>query len=333
MKTTFGSRGGSTTTGEAPATTPKKTFGQRAEKSEDTSPPAETAAVESKSADTPAPKPNLKFGPKPTPPAEKPKEEAKPEEKPVEKPAEEVQGAAEPASGTAEELNTEDSPAETAALHTRAPMALSTEVNNGVEGELDSSDLKFPSLKVVIPPGPLSQTFEAGAFILSGELPLSDPNGSIEVTFLRIKKEYEENIEWGSDERARIWQTEAAVRADGLWLEWNNDEKPPVSPVARALVVIKNPGLDDAPEFMHEFEGETYAIALMNMKGTMYTKLAKPIFTAAQFNLRNGIHFGSWKLTSKEVKAGKRDVWTAIPSRLPNHSPEKAAFLLSLSEL
>lgn len=210
-----------------------------------------------------------------------------------------------------------------------------------VQGQIDRSDLNIPSLKIVQAVGPMSELFEPGLLVLTagGEnsVVLAGEEQEIQLTVLRIRKQYIENLEYGSEERPRIFDTIEDVQAAGGWIEWHNNERPPFSPLATAVVVISCPeglGEDEMAHFPFEFQGGRYALALWTMKGTAYTRAAKNIFTASVYSLtaeRGGLPTGAWTLSTKRVKAGQNMVYAPILKQAGTWDPEFVQFLATLA--
>ena len=203
-----------------------------------------------------------------------------------------------------------------------------------VEGQLDRSDFEIPSLKLVQSIGPMSENFEAGIFVLNGEVPLCDPEGPVQLAVLRIKKDFEENLQWGSEERPRTFNSIEEVRQAGLHVEWIDNEKPPVSPRATVLAAVKRPtGLEEDPSFPFEdVEGDSWALALWVLKGTGYTSAAKKFFTASEFSLKGKLHYGLWNVHTKRENRGGNLVWVPKPVRAAELLDSRVAeFLKSLS--
>lgn len=222
--------------------------------------------------------------------------------------------------------------------------------NGDVEGEINRSDLTTPSLKIVQSIGPLSENFDGGVIVLNGEIPITDEPDKdnptpLEITVLRIKKEYEENIEYGDEKRARVFSTECEVIEAGGHCEWVNNKKPPFSPIATILVVVKAPETSDETilaNFPHQFEAEnkankalngSYALALYKTKGSSYTRAAKLVFNAvAMSDLKNrGLSAGAWVIGAKREKVNGNFVFVPVMKRTGTHPDEFIEFLKYLT--
>ncbi len=152
--------------------------------------------------------------------------------------------------------------------------------------------------------GPLAELFAGGQIVLNQETILAKDAESIELTVLNVKKVYQENIPFDSDERPAVYNSLEEVKAVGGTVEWGaNGEKPDFLPVLHTQVLIKAPENAEGA-FPFEYKGDSYALALWTIKGVAYTRAGKNIITAARFSLKDGIHNGKWSLGSKREKFG-----------------------------
>jgi len=223
---------------------------------------------------------------------------------------------------------------------------------NGVEGELNRSDITTPSLKIVQAIGPLSEHFEGGVVVLNGEIPICDePDKNnptpLRLTVIRIKKQYEENLEHGGENRPRVFKSENDVIAAGGHCNWVNNRKPPFSPIATMLVAVKAPDTNDETilaNFPHVFNSKTkeckhlngaYALALYKTKGSSYTRVAKLVFNAALMSdlKAKGLVYGDWAFGSKREKINNNFVFVPVMKRVGTHPDEFVEFLQHISSM
>lgn len=211
-----------------------------------------------------------------------------------------------------------------------------------VQGQIDRSDISTPGLKIVQAVGPLSEMFDPGCIVLTqgGEnsLPITSPGQEqpLVLTVLRIRKQFIEDLPYGSEERPRIFDTIEDVQAAGGWIEWHNNERPPFAKMATAMVVVAAPEDASAEELAHfpyEFDGGKYALALWTIKGTAY-QAAKAIFTASVYSLtpaKGGLVTGAWHLTTKREKRGQNMVWVPVLKQAGVWDAEFVEFLNTLA--
>ena len=191
-----------------------------------------------------------------------------------------------------------------------------------VEGNIERSDLLVPSLKMAAKTGELGELFVPGSLVLNAEYALygaraDEPEKKKEdpvwLTVLHAKKSYYERTEFGSDEVARTADTMDEMLDQGGSLDWGkNGEKPTWNPQLICTVVIRG---DDEAYFPFEFDGNQYAMARWAIQSfPAYAAAAKPILTAAALNLRAGLEYGSWGLTSSLKKGGKNSWYVPVLS-------------------
>jgi len=239
-----------------------------------------------------------------------------PASKPAAPPAAQTHAAAPPAQSLPPEHDEESS----------APLAIP---GRPVEGEFLSEDFVIPKLHLVQAVGPLSEKFTPGQYVYNKELVISDGTAPVSVTVLRIKKQYQENLPYGGDQLPRMFDTLEEVKQAGGWIDWRNNERPPFSPILQALVLIRSP-FEENPLFPYEFAGAAYGLALWTLRGVSFTRAGKTIITASQFALKDGLHTGSWSLSSKREKVGLNFIHVPVLRHDAKHTAEFAEFALGL---
>jgi hypothetical protein len=159
----------------------------------------------------------------------------------------------------------------------------------------------------------------------------------LNVTVLNAKKQFQQSIEYGSDEMPETVETLEEVTARGGWLDWRNDSPPPWRPILTALLLIEAPTDALADEFSIQGpDGKAYELALWTMKGTSYSRAGKAINTAARFALRNKdtglpeLHKGKWTLQVRREKLGTNLVFVPRLRQHGKHSDEFIAFITTL---
>lgn len=203
---------------------------------------------------------------------------------------------------------------------------------SGVEGEILPGDLKFPRINLVQKLGPLSDAFDAGSIIFNRELTLCPKNGSVDMTVLRLKKQYQEVIPFDSEQHPRMFNTIAEVREVGGSVI--RGEGTLFAEIAHIQVAIKKP--ENCSEeleglFCEEFEGNQYALALWTLAKTAYTSAGKRIITTAANQLKStGLLGGNWNVTV-EIRSTEKYSWFVPIFKLVGiHKPEALDFFRSL---
>lgn len=201
-----------------------------------------------------------------------------------------------------------------------------------VRGEITMQDIKLPRLNIVQKVGDLGNTFPAGGVVFMKEILLTDGKTPVPVTVLRIRKQYQENLPYGSDEFPKTFDTLEEVRAAG-GQNAAYDEPGYYGEIAHIQLAIQAP--EDAPEevialFPHTYKEKAYAVAIWTVKSSGYTAAAKPIFTAKGNQLRDGLFHGQWMLSSELRKNAKNSWFVPKIQYVGKHDAEGSAFFSGL---
>lgn len=212
-------------------------------------------------------------------------------------------------------------------------------------------DIIFPRINIVQKVGELSNQQPQGAIMLARslllfELPIKDNKGSIltpgtppvEIVVLGFKaKRWQEKIDWGSDDRALILDSEEAVIRNGgttSYQEWELKKGEGMRlfvPMVDALLGIRKPDHVDDPEgvnFCYDVGGQKWALALWTLKGTSYTGAAKVWFTArATGCLRKGYPSFTWNLSTALKPFGKNFAYVPVLVPKGPSSPDLLEFV------
>lgn len=211
----------------------------------------------------------------------------------------------------------------------------SFEPADGLMGEITADDTRIPTLNIVHGVGPLSEDFNPGSLVYNRETVLADgsKDGSktaIDLTVVVARKQYTENLEWGSDSLPRVVDTLEEVREAGGSIAWVNNERPSWLPMLKCICLIK--GDPDMPGFDYALDGDYYAPALWVIKGSAaYNRAAKSIITAGSMGLRErGLASGLWSLSARREKLGENFVYVPL---LVQKGKNSEAFVEAVKQL
>ena len=206
---------------------------------------------------------------------------------------------------------------------------------SGIEGEVTSEDIRPPRLNLVQKSGNLADSFSPGSFVFEKSVVLAKPSESITMTVLRLKKYYQEKVEYGtSNEMPPRFNTAQEVVANGGSLIYGEPRY--FQEVADLMVAIKAPeGLDDESEqyFIYSVNGENYALAAYTVAASAYTSLAKRLLTDASLSLRNGLWNGQYKVHSELRKNGTNSWYVPVGTFIGKHDETSAEYFKSLAGL
>jgi hypothetical protein len=226
---------------------------------------------------------------------------------------------------------------ETTAM-TVAPSVLPPAVIGQATGDVDKTDIKLPRLELVYGVGELVENFSMGDVVYNHELCLVHKGETLRLTVASIQKYYIEDLPYEPSREVmpRLFATKEEVQAAGLWVTWdtNGQRKPPVAECADILMVIECPeGVDDSLFPLCYTEGDksiSLAVAKFTVRKTSYTRVAKPIFSAQKFFLRDSLLLGRWELQTEIKKLGNNMVTTPSLRNTGKNSPEFVAFLVDM---
>lgn len=220
-------------------------------------------------------------------------------------------------------------------------------------------DIILPRLNLTQNIGKMTESFDNGTLVYNQQVPLFIP-GKINaktqtleraatppviMTVLGFKDtRYYEKVKWGGDAsavRGLIVDSEQAVRAAGGTLdynEWKLKEKDGMKRFeygADCLVAIERPAIceQNTSDFTFEVEGKFYALAMWNLRGSIYTAAAKRVFfTARRIGcLKGGYPTWSYGVSTREENwQGGVSSW--VPVCVPNkkNTPEFLDFVKSI---
>jgi hypothetical protein len=200
-----------------------------------------------------------------------------------------------------------------------------------MEGEIVRSDIRLPRVNIVQKVGDLSNLFTPGSILFNKEVVLTAGKTPVEVVPLRLKKVYQQDLPYGSEETALVFEKAEDVRLSGGSLQWGDDNY--YTEVAHVQVAIIKP--DECPEeleplFPFEHDGKMYGCAMWTLKGSAFTSAGRTLITARTTLLREGLHTGRFML-STELKKNTKNSWYApILKFAGRNSAEASSFFAGL---
>ena len=155
---------------------------------------------------------------------------------------------------------------------------------------------------------------------------LAKPGDEINVTVLRLRKYYQEKIEFGSsNEMPPRANTAEEVRALGGSLIYGHDRYfQEVCDVMLAIEAPENLNEEQSQFFAYNVGGKNYTLAMYTVAASAYTSLAKRLFTDAALLLRAGLYTGSYKIHSELRKNGTNSWHVPVASFSGKHDEPTA---------
>lgn len=201
-----------------------------------------------------------------------------------------------------------------------------------VEGEVDAGDIRWPRINVPQKVGLLGEEFAPGSYVFNKEILLSNGTDPLSLTFLKIRKQYQEHLPFDPDgPTPKTFNTAAEVREAGGHFTYG--EPGYYRDIAHIAVLVGCPDSatpDQRDYFMYQHDGADYALAMWTVGGGAYTSVAKTLFTEAAGRLRAGLQKGKFNATT-EKRSDARNTWyTPLIKSAGNNTPEFQEFAVSL---
>jgi hypothetical protein len=201
----------------------------------------------------------------------------------------------------------------------------------GIEGEVNNKDLQLPRLNLLQKTSELVDAgFVPNTFALNKEIPLGK---NLTAVVVRLKKQFQQDVPYGSEVQAHVCDTLAEVREAGGSTEWGAENH--YSEMAHMQLLVKAPdGLSEEQldNFPYEADDAHWAPCMLTVAKTAYKAAAKPVITAAYSTLRSGLQHGLWTVAS-ELKTGPMGSWSVPQFKLTGRTkPEMAELVDALNK-
>jgi hypothetical protein len=206
-----------------------------------------------------------------------------------------------------------------------------------IEGEITVSDLKVPRLNLSQKSGNLGDDFPPGSFVFEKQVLVAAPGGTLTAVPLRMRKYYQEKVEFGVDQQARKANTSAEVRALGGTTDYDlKDELPWFQDIADIRLAVQAPSdLDEQfSEFFPYSDGKNqYAVAIYTVASSAYTSLAKKLMTDGQYLLKGELYAGCYEISSELRKGANFSWYIPVGKFVEKNTTEQTEFFRSLAGL
>ena len=192
------------------------------------------------------------------------------------------------------------------------PSAVPALTGDIVSGEMQASDIVFPTVKVIQKMSNNPENLPLGTLTLDESLVLADVGEKINVLILSFEKYYKEVMPFGAGV-PNIFSSIAEAQAAGFKLARNKADResgePIVDSAVRALVAFEKPEGRMDRSFPLEAGGLRFAPARWFIENSAYRSIAKVVFSKIAFLLRTGEarKKAKWAVTTSVIdgKSGK----------------------------
>jgi hypothetical protein len=191
-----------------------------------------------------------------------------------------------------------------------------------VSGELDSSDIIIPTVKVIqnmTKNNP--DKLDNGTITIDGTMLIGGDKNTARLTIISIRKYFKEVIPWGGQgvqgDFPMQFNTAREAQDAGFTVIKDaftrNADGPKVDSAAVALIAFEPPDGASDRAFPYEIDGVKLALARWYIEKSAYRNVAKVIFSRQGIELKKrGILSGVWRLTTALVN-GKEGEY-AVPN-------------------
>jgi hypothetical protein len=195
-----------------------------------------------------------------------------------------------------------------------------------VTGEVGSSDIKLPTLRIMQKMSDNPQNISLGTVTVNGDT-VVEGDGETTATIISIQKKYEEILPFGAGIPKRFEKLEEAIK-DGFKLCRSKQDRdsgvPLVEETAIVLLVCHQP--EGAMDRSFPFElAETRGVpAIWFLRSYAYGNIAKTIFSKLAFDLRGtNLLESRWKITTEKRTNSFGEFYVPHISLLPEtNTPE-----------
>lgn len=212
---------------------------------------------------------------------------------------------------------------------------------DGMEGELDASDIRLPRLNIVNGNSKLhtEDDYPIGAFVVEKEVQIAGKDEELTVVVLNFVKSFQQKIEWGGEELPLRFRSKEEVEANGGTTRWSKEAVEAgeyYQPRADMILAILAPeGLDESElhRFPEELGDSRWGRFVVTVAGGGYQALAVPVVTAALGKLKTRGGLAAGVFTVKSVKkSGNGNTWVVPQAKFSEivTDPEQLAFFQSL---
>jgi hypothetical protein len=207
-------------------------------------------------------------------------------------------------------------------------------IHGCIEGEITAHDLKVPRLNLAQKSGKLGDDFAPGTFVFEQLVNLGN---SVRMVPLRLKKYYQEKVEFGTDQIPRKANTSAEVRTLGGTTNYDlKDELPWFQDIADIRLAVQAPE-DMDEQFIEYFpysDGKNrYAMGIYTVASSAYTSLAKQLITDGDYLLKGALYSGRYEVSS-ELRKGANNSWYVPVGRfLGKNTPDQTELFKGLAGL
>lgn len=201
----------------------------------------------------------------------------------------------------------------------------------GVDADVTADDVRLPRINLVQKSSELAELegWAPGDIAFAKTVKQVAFGEKARVTFLHLRRQFQENLEYGSDIFPKVFNTRNEVLAAGG--SFTRKAPNEYRPIAHLTLLVNQPDNAD-PSFYPIVgpDGKRYNLAMWTVASTAYTSVAETLISAAQFFLKDGLHKVGWDLTVNKQVSNKNTYYVPGIKQAGAHTPDFQAFVDSI---
>lgn len=180
-------------------------------------------------------------------------------------------------------------------------------IPTGISGDVSSSDIVFPRLKMAYGVGKLAASYNPGDLVLDDQYLIvskGEPLTLVVGGMFVFWKEYQTPAMWEAQIKPRVFSNEKAVLQIGGTTVWRPGAPPSFSKAAEIRMLIAKPESIVCSHFGIVLDGKEYAAARWAVDKTCFRTVAIPILQAASGGLSaRGLLAGRFTVVTQVEKS------------------------------
>lgn len=226
---------------------------------------------------------------------------------------------------------TEDTEALAPTQETSTALAQSSGSDTGIQGEINQTDIRLPRVNLVQKMSTTAESHRFGDVLFEKTIKIGDIEHPVAITVLRLKKQYQQDLPYGSEEMPQVYDRAEDVRAaGGSVIRGAANYFSEIAHIQMALQAPEGLTEEELEFFPYNHDGVDYALAVFTVSRSAYSTFAKPIITHAFNTLKDGLCKGKFELHVDLKKSPKGSYVVPVPVFKGRHDEATANFFKSL---
>lgn len=226
---------------------------------------------------------------------------------------------------------TEETESPTTVTESSNAIVTAQESDTGIQGEINQSDIRLPRINLVQKMSGTAENFRFGDVLFEKTIKLGDIDHPVAVTVLRLKKQYQQDLPFGTEEMPLVFNKAEEVKAaGGSVIRGSDNYYSEIAHIQMALAAPEGLGEDELEFFPYQHAGVDYALAVLTVGRSAYSAFAKPLITHGFNILKDGLSKGKFELHVDLRKSPKGSYVVPVPVFKGRHDEAAATFFKNL---